>query len=363
MFCIQFNRTVPFCCLMLVLLAGIPAHAANPIAFLVADANGDPYGQAPGTGQIDAFDSSGAFIGAVVTGLTVPSALTIGPNGYLYVANHNTGSNNGQVLAYDPSDNFATVNSGSIVNGVFASGLNGPGGILSDGTTLFVSELGDIGSFQGELVKHYDAGGGLISEVNNPLGSGSGQTGRTGMAFDDSGSLYVGAFLTGQDGGEVLRFDHIIASTAYSNTAAIFASGATGASGILFHDSNLFVAAQLGRAVFEYDSSGNLLNNGALISNLAFPSGLYDLGDANMLITEIGDGANPGQIDIYDFGNSNLTSGFITGTGAEDSIFQPTAVIAVPEPASAVLLACGIAILLAVQFRRRPMRRLRVSNL
>ncbi len=68
----------------------------------MADTNGDPYGQVPGTGQIDAFDASGNFISAVVTGLTIPSALTIGPNGYLYVANHNTGPNNGQILVYDP---------------------------------------------------------------------------------------------------------------------------------------------------------------------------------------------------------------------------------------------------------------------
>ena len=158
-----------------------------------------------GTGQIDAFDASGNFISAVVTGLTIPSGLTIGPNGYLYVANHNTGPNNGQILVYDPNNNFAPVNSGSIVSGVFASGLNGPGGVLSDGNTLFVSELGDIGPFQGNLIKRYDASGGLVSDTNNPLSTGA-VTGLSGMAFDAAGDLFVGAFAPPTFAGAVLEF-------------------------------------------------------------------------------------------------------------------------------------------------------------
>lgn len=336
----------------LILSIAAAANAA-PIAYLVADANGDPYGQVPGTGQVVAFDASGAYVGPVITGLTVPSALTIGPNGYLYIANHNTGPNNGQVLVYDPNNNYTRVDNGTtIINGVFASGLNGPGGLLSDGSTLFVSELGDIGVFQGELIKHYDAAGTLINELNNPLGAGSGQTGRTGMAFDASGSLYVGAFLTGQDGGEVLKFDHIVASTAYSNTPSIFAFGTAGASGLLFHDGHLFVAAQFLGSVVEFDGSGNYV--GPLsIPTLAFPSGLHNLQNGDLLITEIGDGSTPGQIDLYNFGTGSFSSGFITGTGVDGSVFQPTAVISVPEPTAAVLAAAGFAMLMGAKMLRR----------
>ena len=76
-----------------------------------------------------------------------------------------------------------------------------------------------------------------------------------------------------------------------------------------------------------------------------------------MLITEVGAGGEAaGQIDIYNFGNANLTSGFITGTGVVGAVFQPTAVIAVPEPASLVLLAGGFAMLMWGRILRRGNR-------
>ncbi len=327
--------------------------AADASQFLVADCNGDPYGAVPGTGQVELFNSNGTYASTVITGLTVPSALTLGPNGYLYVAAEGTGSSTGEVMAYDPNNNYAPVNNGTIVNGVFASGLNGPGGLYYDGSTLLVSELGDIGTFQGELVKRFNADGSLAATI----GAGTGGTGRTGLATDASNNLYVGAFLTGADGGEVLKFnaaDNYATENPASNN--IFAVGVAGAGGLLFHSGNLYVASQFTGNVMEFDSDGNLLNAGPAISGLSFPTGLTDLGDGTMLVTELGaGGSSSGQVDLFNFTSNQLTTGFMTGAGIGGNAFQPTSVLAVPEPAAALLAAGGLGILLTV-FRRNASR-------
>lgn len=105
----------------------------------------------------------------------------------------------------------------------------------------------------------------------------------------------------------------------------------------------------------EFDSNGNLLNGGPAISGLSFPAGLTDLGNGTMLIAEIGaGGSSSGQVDSFNFGSSQLTNGFITGAGIGGNAFQPTAVLAVPEPAAALLAACGLGILLGAIRKSAP---------
>ncbi len=193
-----------------------------------------------------------------------------------------------------------------------------------------------------------------MSDTNNPLDTGSDHTGLSGMAFDNSGNLYVGAFHPPTFDGEVLKFTKApTANPEFVVTPSVFVSGAPGVSGILFHDDTLFVADQLGATVAGYDSSGSLLPS-TVVTGLSFPSGLHDLGDGNMLVTESGSGSpTPGQIDIYNFASGLLTPGFITGTGIEGAVFQPVAAIAVPEPSTAVLIAGGLGMLMGAQLLRR----------
>jgi hypothetical protein len=321
---------------------------------LVADIHGDPNSPDPNNptpGRVLAFDpATGSYVSTVADGLTLPSSLTIGPGGYLYVSDQATNS----VQVYDPTgQNVKITNAGlNINNGVFASSttLNGPGGLLynpSVSSSLFVSELGGITTFNGQNIYKFDPNGSVTALTSPDI------TGWSGMTFDSQGNLFASSF-----DGAIVEFTE---SSNYASSS-IFASGSAllGASQLLFHGGNLFVAAQLGGGssgtVDEIDSQGHVT---ALISGLAFDSGLYDDGQGHLLVTQLGGGTSPGSIGEYDFSgntiNANYILGFDTPLETDDpgfSFIVPSTVISVPEPASLVMAFIGLMILAGCYVRQ-----------
>ncbi len=287
----------------LLLIGHVYTAAANPSAgtLFVTDLNGDPYAQS-NVGRVLAFDAStGLYLRTVVTGLTVPSAVTIGPGGLLYVTNSGTG----QVLSFNPASNNVPASSGA----VFASGIFAPGGLLYDRTdnSMFVSQLAATQTgFVGEDIYHFNSSGQLVTTdgTGGIIGVGTGQTGRAGMALDSNHNLYVGAF---DNSGSILEFT----SASHYVNSSTFATQAFGPSQMVFRNGNLLVDAQFEGAVLQYDSSGNFTpsNPYIFLSPTAFNSGLIGHGSNGLFVSAIGSGTGPGQIGLYNIDTGSATSG------------------------------------------------------
>lgn len=129
-----------------------------------------------GNGVVDKFDASGNYLGQLIgpaAGLAYPNAITIGPDGNLYIADSNSGSIYEYNLTTLTFSVFATDSSGN-VDLVF-----GPDG------NLYV-----MSSYNGGTVEVFNGTtGALIGPFGNTstaLGAGA-----LGMAFGLGGNLYV----------------------------------------------------------------------------------------------------------------------------------------------------------------------------
>ena len=132
------------------------------------------------TGTIGEYTTSGSPVAPnFITGVTPngPDALTF-LGGNLYVANYgNGGSGSGFVSEYSPL--------GVPIGNPLITGLNGPFGIASDGTNLYVS------NFLGNTIGKYSAAGSLLNTFSVPNNQGP-----TGMAFS-GGNIYVAEYVPG----------------------------------------------------------------------------------------------------------------------------------------------------------------------
>ncbi|MBA3481671.1 MAG: PEP-CTERM sorting domain-containing protein [Pirellulales bacterium] len=228
------------------------------------------------TDRILAFDPvSGAFVRVVSASplLDSPSGLTMGPGGFVYVANSQT-----DVLKIDPVTGAATV---------FATGIDGPGGIAynSQDDTLYVSELGQ---FNGNEVFQYNASGTLV----NTIGTLSAPTGRSGMIVQNN-ELYVSSFGL-VVAGEVLK--HNGAGGLNQFASGINPGGPTlmGPSGLEFDaEGDLYVAGLIGQSVLKYPVTAGAVSGPAsqFGGNVPYPAGLLmqgGPGDETLLITSLG---------------------------------------------------------------------------
>jgi hypothetical protein len=263
------------------------------------------------TQRILAFDAdSGGFSRVLVDqGLDDPVSLTMGPDGFLYVANLQSG----EILKVDPTNGAQSS---------FVSGIIGPGGLAyqASSDSLFVSVLGN---FDGELIFQYDSDGNLLDTI----GTGTGATGRAGMAFDAVGDLYVSSFANDQFfSGSVLKFD----SSDDFSAVGTFASGGglAGANGLVFDTTgNLLVAGLFSQNIVKYPATGGSDSGAPFGDPLAYPSGLELAPDGNLLIASLGNNNPadpiygnflfPGNISKYDISTGGTIGGgpFIQARG------------------------------------------------
>ena len=390
------NFTVP--CIALLILS--TATAIRGAELFVADR---------ATDRILSFDeTTGEFLRVVTdTGLSVPSGLTFGPGGFLYVSNLQSGfpGSAASVVKVDPVTGTTTP---------FVTDVAGAGGVAynSASNTLFVAEFGN---FDGDEVTRYDAAGTLMQT----LGTGTAATGRAGMTFDAGGNLYVSeSNFSGV--GSVLKYEAPAGDPGddYASTATTFASGADatlqfpapagGFNGLRFDSSgDLLVASLIGQSVIKYDVSGGVVTGGASYGPpLPYPSSVLIGADGNLIVTNLGNdnpsdpfwGPNvfPGELSRYngvssvpllggDSNRDDVVDGadlalFQASYGVDDGSdldgdldtdgqdflfwqrgfgnqgivgsFQPTAIVryipsadsvAIPEPAGLCLLSLGFA--------------------
>jgi DNA-binding beta-propeller fold protein YncE len=329
--------------ILIALVFALVLKSADAAELLVADR---------ATNRVLAFDpTTGAFLRTLISsGLDEPSDLAFGPGGYLYVANRGS----------DTVGVFSPVDGTPIGSGVFLTGQNEPGGLLSHNGELFVAEFNNT---FGQFIRRYDAGG-------NQVGSSidAGPQGHSGMVIGPDGNLYATDLQTdGFYSGAVESFD---ASNGFASLGQ-FASrpanpnGATallGAAGLTFGaDGNLYVAGLFSRNVVKFTVSGGAVTNSEVFNGtIPYPNEIVIGPDGNFLVTSLGNN-NPSD-PIY---GNNLFPGAIYKLAASDGVgapfitngasFQPTAILLspVPEPAGIMLAATAMLGFLLRGFRKR----------
>lgn len=301
------NRIPAVVCSALAIMS-LALSGASGAELLVADQAGN---------RIIALDeTTGNFLRVVTaTGLDLPSSLTFGPGGFLYATNFG---------AYAGPGSKASVVKIDVPTGVttdYITDVAGPGAVAYDPVnapdSLFVSKLANFtqtgADFTGNEVYQYDAAGGGSPTLTRTIGSGSATTGRSGMAFDAEGDLYVTDF--GFFGvGSILKYDaqdSFSSLGTYASGAgaviegppgAFIPSTAGGLNGLTFIGDDLFAAALTGTAVINFTPDGEeIFAVQATEKPIAYPSGLALAGDGTMLITSLGnnnasDPFYPGQL-------------------------------------------------------------------
>gem|GEM_PF-5524629 len=280
---------------------------------------------------------TGEFLGGLISsnpaengGLLFPSAMTLGPDGDLFIA-----SQVGSVLRYD-------LETGEF-KGTFADQLNVPSGLNynAEKDELLVSTLGN---FDSELILQYKASTG---ELLSSVGMGTGMSGRGSLTTGPDGNVYASSFANGEFFlGGVLQIDGSTLEPAAGFFAFNPLLGLAGASGLVFHeatDSYLLDVVGLftnNVARFEVNEGENGLtvsNSSVLISEgLDFPSAIQPLGDGSMLITNLGNDnpmtgdLRPGRIDRFDIASGEFMETYLE-PGGEGMLNQPAALLLIED--------------------------------
>jgi sugar lactone lactonase YvrE len=374
------NRLQAPVLLSIVTLLGLITSKADA-ALLIGNTEGN---------NIVVFDeSTGTFQGNFTTpglgGLQSPDALTIGPDGNLYVS---SGGNSGLNLfdpAYPQDSAILRYSLTGEFLGVAASGggLTRPyGNAFAPDGSLFVS------SFRTNQILRYNVTTGAFlgvfaSDNNSGLGSANGLNGPNGLLFGPDGSLYVTTQGSANDisGGltfpfasQVLRYSpEQVAGLAPSETPSIFIDQPTPLPESEFisllglalapTDDSLYVSDFAG-GIRQYDLAGNLLSvlstnytgtipSSNFIGSLTFGSGAnsddlyavgFDLGNANL-----------GSVLAY-AGAQGSTSTFSGDVFTSSSLIRPIGVVAVegvPEPSTVAGLLFGLGGLGLARLRQR----------
>lgn len=211
---------------------------------------------------------TGTFIDAFVPvgsgGLTLPSSLTFGPDGLLYVASFGTqGFANGAVLSYNAL-------TGALVNAFVEPGSGGlvnPTALLfaPDGNLLVATVNDGSGSSGNERVLRYNGTTGAFIDTFVPSGSGGLNVPRS-LAIGPGGDLLVSSELS----NNVLR---------YNGTTGAFVSTFASGGGLnaprelqFGPDGSLYVSSTGSNRILRFDgTTGAFLNVAASGSGLTSP--------------------------------------------------------------------------------------------
>ncbi|MBC7969772.1 MAG: PEP-CTERM sorting domain-containing protein [Verrucomicrobia bacterium] len=336
-------------------------------------------------------ESTGTFQGNFVTpglgGLQSPDALTIGPDGSLYVS---SGGNSGLNLfdpAYPQDSAILRYSLTGEFLGVAASGggLTRPyGNAFAPDGSLFVS------SFRTNQILRYDVATGAFlgvfaSDNNGGLGSANGLNGPNGLLFGPDGSLYVttqgsantaSGALSFPFASQVLRYGpEQVAGLASTTTPSVFVdqpallpeAGFISLLGLaLSPTADSLYVSDFAAGVRQYDLSGNLLSVLSTNYTGTTPSSNF-IGSLTF-----GSGVNSGDLYVigFDFTNKNIGSvlayadaegsatTFSGDTFTSTSLIRPIGVVAttaaVPEPSTVAGLLLGMG---GIGFARLRQRR------
>lgn len=262
-------------------------------------------------GTVGKFAADGTPINtSLITGLSNPSGIKLGPDGFLYVANRGSGN----------VGRYSTTGSG---NATFLTGLSAPFGIAFDGS-------GDmyIASYQStNSVRKYSANG---TPLNMTYITGLPKA--EGLAFDPAGNLYVSDFQL----GTVSKY-----GPTGSLINANFITGLNGPTALAIDANyNLFVSQYSSGRVGKYTASTSSFNS-SFISGYTEPEGIVLNADGSLLVASLAGG----RVQRYDASGTLVNANFITGVGSAyamtgPSLFTPAVV---PEPSTYAMALAGLA--------------------
>lgn len=272
-------------------------------------------------GTVGKFAADGTPINtSLITGLSNPSGIKLGPDGFLYVANRGSG-----VVG-----RYSTAGTG---NATFLTGLSAPFGIAFDGSgDMYVASYQSSNS-----VRKYSANG---SPLNMTYITGLPKA--EGLAFDPAGNLYVSDFQLGT-------------VSKYGPTGTLidanFITGLSGPTALAIDaNSNLFVSQYSSGRVGKYTASTSSFNS-SFISGYAEPEGIVVNSDGSLLVASLAGG----RVQKYDASGTLVNANFITGVGSAyamtgPALFTPAVV---PEPSTYVMALAGLAFGGFSMWRRR----------
>jgi sugar lactone lactonase YvrE len=284
-------------------------------------------------------DPSGTVTELLAGGLLNAAGLALGPDGNLYLGESGNGST---VLPSIRRLNLAT-NALTTVH-TFGSPDVFPGALIFRGTDLLVGRNPFFGS-TGPIVSVANATGGSVTVSN--FSTGGDLASSPGLAFGPDGSLYVSDqtynFVTGAASGPVKRFN--AAGVFVNEVIASGASNLAGPTGLAIIGNTLFTASIMNGQVLRTDLLDDTTANFGSAIGLFQTSPLAPLSDGGLVVGSAGGAGNIYRLDAA----GQLVGTYNSGLGTIGGLV----VAPVPEPASVVTAAAGLAAVAAWLRRRR----------
>jgi WD40 repeat protein len=295
---------------ILTVLVGVASSESRAADLLVADRLSN---------AVYRYDETGAFLGTTVgpadnlnANFNQPSGISISPDAReLYVSS----SQNSLVMRYDYNAATGKASNPSIFADAM-DGLDFPNDIQfsPDGTKIYVANLGN-----GSVAQFNTDGSSAGPALTLPSGS-AGQA--SSIAFVSPSEMLVGAFT---DGGIAKSNSDISALPGYlvAPTPAI-----TGATGLMIHDTHLYVSGLFTSSIRRFDLSTGQMDDSWGISGIGFPQHLAVAPDGDgFLAGVLGFSNGSGSISRYAF-DGTFESMFASPGGG--GFLEATAFVVVP---------------------------------
>lgn len=294
------------------------------------------------TGELVRYDSADpAGTKTLLTGsgsLVAPGAVAVGPDGNIYIGEDGDGSTFApRISKFEP----ATLTLSTVI--AFSGFEVFPGSLVFQGNDLLVGRNPFFGN-TGPIVKVSNATGGVIATSDYTTGGSLASS--PGLALAADGRLYVAnqtySFGSGIASGPVSRFD--AAGGFVGEVIASGSSGLSGPTGLAVGGSTLYTASIMNGTILQTNLATDVTTPFASAGSPFEVGALALLADGGLLA-----GSPSGSGNIYQFAaDGTLLGTYASGLGQIGGI----ATVAVPEPTTIAMAACGLAALGRQTLRR-----------
>jgi sugar lactone lactonase YvrE len=308
------------------------------------------------TGGLYTFDTSGGGITPLTPTNTFPNAtaLALGPDGNLYIGDSTGGGSIRRYTVAGGSVSTVVTLSGS--NPAFGGGPVSPTALaFTPGGALLVGrnpESQFSGYPAGQVLEVVGWNGGTPTVQNYTFGAGLNY--QTGLTVASNGTLFASNTLYDISVSPAVLIGNVVAFNGAGEYQSVVAAdgtglgGLSGPTGLGVFGGSLFIASAMDGKVYKTDLANS--NTATNTSEFATTGGDYVgplavLSNGNLLV-----GSVSGFGPIYEF---DTTGDLVTTFGSGGGYGQIGGIVAVPEPAAAILALAGAACAGLWRMRRR----------